>query len=774
MSKFQSALPVVCLLLSCLHLMPVFGNADFEANRLKAAAANPPGVSLTLSLPTGKSQFHPGEMIPLSAAFTSSTPGTYQLNSDPGSRDLQWGGDAFQCDPQKGSTDSLRVFYDHSFGIAYSGPGPRFQALTGQPVSIPYTLNEWMRFDTPGRYHVFLTSHRIVDGAEKHNSLFFLGRAVTSNTVEFEILPDDPVSDAKTLQDVLPLFNTESNVYHARIGQTAAARTVRFLGTPDAGRTMIARYGTYTEYESLNSFAFYQTRLGLYGFPDRPFIIHEMQRRIADPAFPIYSFFLDDLAETQFLDVYPQFVPPYAAGDPARDKERQDLIAQRRKTLADFREQDRQALAAAPKSGPAQAIKLYALLTADYQHLNTPEHQKFAQALIPIFDDLTPEEQNNLLDENGYWREVSGPDMLPILRRVYAEPMPNTNWGSFQDDDKVQRRSLALHHLVELSPAEGRPLLLAEIKSPSPWVDLPTLCSLPDQTLPMLDMALAANLENSLLHGQGDSTFTSRLVERYATAAILPRVKAVYPHAGCGDQSDLLAYFLRTDRAYGAAHLEPALAQRKGVYCYRYELGEVAALRFGPDVERLAVIHLHDPDEQVAVDAAKVLGTYGSAAAESPLWARMREWHRQWAGKANQIDLANHPVSETGALEYALTQALSTAPGWLLDLGQLKVLKSLCVTPGGRQNMEALVQDWTVPVSIAYQEGDGWRAAQYGPMSSVPALENKLAQFPSGTRFRIFYEGALADTQQAQAYHRLGTFLKKRGMRLEMQSFPPH
>ena len=50
----------------------------FETQRQAALAANPPGVTLILRLPEGRTQFHQGEVIPLTAEFTSRLPDTYQ------------------------------------------------------------------------------------------------------------------------------------------------------------------------------------------------------------------------------------------------------------------------------------------------------------------------------------------------------------------------------------------------------------------------------------------------------------------------------------------------------------------------------------------------------------------------------------------------------------------------------------------------------------------------------------------------------------------------
>ena len=110
-------------------------------------AADPPGVSLTWSLPPGRTQFRQGEVIPLTAAFASRRPGAYRLNagpglSDPGDRELPWNSDTFQVDNTTGAVDPLTIYYAHELGWGFSGAGPQFQDLEAQPVLVPYTLNE--------------------------------------------------------------------------------------------------------------------------------------------------------------------------------------------------------------------------------------------------------------------------------------------------------------------------------------------------------------------------------------------------------------------------------------------------------------------------------------------------------------------------------------------------------------------------------------------------------------------------------------------------------
>ncbi|MDQ2800771.1 MAG: hypothetical protein M3Y13_14165 [Armatimonadota bacterium] len=450
------------LLLTMFRPTSACGDTDFETARLKVLAVNPPGISLTLRLPDGRTQFHQGEVIPLTAIFASSLPKAYQLNIGAGDRELPWNSDSFQVDNPVGAVDPLRLHYGHVLSEAFSGGGPQFQDLDQQPVSVPYTVNEWLRFDAPGKYRVYLTSGRIVDrGRQVRSLLHFEGRDTTSNAVDLEILPDDPVWDARTLQQVLPLFNAEGFDPQKQKARQAAVRAVRFLGTPDAARAMIARYGHFADTLFWSSPAYDQTRLGLFGFPKPAVVIQEMECRLADPDFPVFNDFLYDLAQVQFFAAYSQPLPPYPAAEP-KTHQWYALRTHLQAVLATLADQNRQTLAwaADTKRGKARAVSLYTLLQADYAHQGTPEHQELARALVPVFDDLTPEEQANLLGDD-LWPLLRGPDMLPVLRRLSAAP-PDADRDSALGYEAGQRQSLALRRLTELSPAEGRDLLLEQ------------------------------------------------------------------------------------------------------------------------------------------------------------------------------------------------------------------------------------------------------------------------------------------------------------------------
>src|SRR5262249_33876777 len=96
------------------------------------------------------------------------------------------------------------------------------------------------------------------------------GAEVTSNIVEFEILPHDPDWEEQQLEEIKKeLASSERTQLHSE-----ACRRLRFLNTKPAASEMVRRYSPpWTDCESSYSF-------GLIGSPHREFVVKEMERRL--------------------------------------------------------------------------------------------------------------------------------------------------------------------------------------------------------------------------------------------------------------------------------------------------------------------------------------------------------------------------------------------------------------------------------------------------------------------------------------------------------------
>ena len=139
-----------------------------------------------------------------------------------------------------------------------------------------------------------------------------------------------------------------------------------------------------------------------------------------------------------------------------------------------------------------------------------------------------------------------------------------------------------------------------------------------------------------------------------------------------------------------------------------------------------------------------MLGKFGSSAAESALLKRYASWSERWAGRETQLDkmFADGLNADSYQLNLGLnlTQALATGRAWLSDKAALERLAQQTKVRRVRQQLESYEKLWEdEPLTIlidASQSRFYARVVQY-ESHSFDALKEKLAQFPSGTRFTL-------------------------------------
>src|SRR5262249_20775781 len=172
------------------------------------------------------------------------------------------------------------------------------------------------------------------------------------------------------------------------------------------------------------------------------------------------------------------------------------------------------------------------------------------------------------------------------------------------------------------------------------------------------------------------------LVEVYGDDSALSVVRAALnDHIGqwaCDPQGAMLRYLLRVDPESGVKVVRESLAARKETACYRNLLQELGAAL--PKVERVAIGELDDADLEVATDAALALGRWGTAKAESTLWARLRRLHREWQSREEELRATLDDqdfVAQATALESTLVNSIATGASWFCGPEKLEQLRSL-------------------------------------------------------------------------------------------------
>lgn len=518
---------------------------------------------------------------------------------------------------------------------------------------------------------------------------------------------------------------------------SAGCRVLRFLDSRPAVVEMIQRF-TAEDTPCRSDFEF-----GILAFADRAFVIEEMEKSLIAPGHPVTRGFIDTLSRARLLRDYR---PPPARSDKEEEnteKAAPDAWRERMQFLNTISSEYARRLADAlpEKQGDARAVSISTLLmiTSGTYNPDLPagaaELQKsIAAAIPPIFLSLPRENQDLLL--GFYWPSIGGPSMLPVLRQLYR----NLSDGPSSTNDIVLQR------IVELSPDEGRNLILDAIQSRDKRFRLDVLKRLPDQILPELDEPLAERLEKAERSGGGDDIYLiSELVNRYATKAIADRVKKVYePHAGlwaCSIQTALLAYLLRVDADYGVSAIDKALDMRKETGCFRSLLVELSNHTKDPKLEKLAERRLNDSEPSVIVSAAGVLQQQGSAKSEEALWERLRQWHEEWSGR--EEELRHEPRSDfllrpQQQIEQSLLDAITEGNAWVTTPEKLQKLRQLCVSEPGCQQVENRLKGWNTVISISVDDRTGQlggaSVAQYR-CDSFAKLKSRLTLFPGGTVF---------------------------------------
>jgi hypothetical protein len=739
-----------------LSLMLLVGVA---VARVCAQSAPPvdPKVVLTISIANKQREFRIGETIPLQLNFTSTVKERYQVNVAQYDRSGRMDYERFILSPAQGAVDPMP---GHMGGM---GGLTSYTFLRTEPWTTKLNLNEWVRFTQPGEYRLSILSSRVTvrDPANTFGASPVTAR---SNEITLKVVAADPVWQKQVFRDAVKKLDEPAPAKPAQIdqytiAQQQAAETLRFLGTADAAREMAKRMRG--EDPGPPDYIYY---LGLISTPERAAARSALDEALADPDHPIDALFLSTLRKVNS--------EPGAADANWREGQQravEQLIA-----------------ALNTKRGNALTVSLSTAVNEAWTGMTLPKEttDKLVSQLISMFDQLPMPQQNSLLTDR--WSKIGGTAMLPILKRYAQSYKDFPEMRESRAYDMRQLSASALRRWYELDPAGARPAIITEISRPRPRFDARVLGMLPDETLAEVDFVLAENF--AATDDLDGSSHLASLVARYATAAILPQIleklDSMIGKWACEVQNPTLAYVLRVNPAVARPRIERAIAARGEGFtaCNQSLFQSVAGIHFDPVLEEIGINSLDDPDPEVAMTAATMLGKFGSPAAESALWQRYTSWSAKWAGHESELeqmfaDGLNEKTYQRG-LGQNLMQALATGQSWLSDKNKLQRLSQMTKSPRMQQQLDLYLKHWQYDAVSIFVDNQGssptrFRAllAQY-ELQSMKALKDKITQFPSGTKFFLSTPERKSPGDE-QSLIELRAFLTAHGMSLVEQKSTP-
>ena len=138
------------------QVAPQTGADPFLATQQEGVAKNAKALTFTIRLKDNKDVFQQGEIIRVELSFSSALPKTYELDGATYDRGGRLNIDSYRVDRPDGAVDPLRDQEPSGDGGLRSIP-----ILGEKPYTIIRDLNEYLRFDKPGKYRLYVVTHRV-------------------------------------------------------------------------------------------------------------------------------------------------------------------------------------------------------------------------------------------------------------------------------------------------------------------------------------------------------------------------------------------------------------------------------------------------------------------------------------------------------------------------------------------------------------------------------------------------------------------------------------
>jgi len=732
-------------------------DGSFDHRHELEISANPADLSFLVTIPVPQRAFQVGELIPIRLSFSSTSLNKYKLNAANYDRSGRLPTEEFTIE-QLGVADPYRDYYYMGLHGMNTGGIRGYPLLEPRPFGIDLTLNDWLRFDKPGRYRLYLKSYRLAreskPGESRRATVSF---AAVSNIFAVDIIPQNTTWEKEKLDSIRKTMREGPQttvdpggrqvLFDSELEQRKqhALHELRGLASEAALRL---------SFELGRQSGEGPDTLLLYALPDRALAIRMLRGYLVDPTVPFSEWDLLTYAAMNWIAV--NTLDPIPLNNRVVvDHWRASLLwlsLEARRVGVDGvlrQEALRQIPYVLKKSASAKeasGLAIAAFAKPEALAAGLVPRRDFGLSRVQLISGFTgfdEQRQHELLSDR--WDLIRGPEMIPLLERVIhsvkTEPRGSDLSTKLAWASKEQASGeLALRRLRDLDPSRAEKILVRDIATTRPRFEKFALRALPAQSLPDADAALAKRLESEPLA-------VLPVVAKFGTAKLQMPMRELLNRRfrECWNEQHIVTYFVRVfpgnEPGEGADVLRRAMANRVNRGCHHFLLSSVAEVVWSPVVEQAALVGLDDGDPEVAGNAASVLALNGGSDAEARIWARLERHYRRWQGRLDELEgpviSADLPSPES-RLEDALALSLTTARSWLMDEGRRKRLEKLCLSDWCRQMAARDPAKATIRVSVS-GDWEGYHPPRYlvaGYAAPSPTeLKAKLSQFPPGSEF---------------------------------------
>lgn len=613
---------------------------------VNAQSPTPADVHLKLTFAENKTVYRIGEPIKVVMEFTADREG-YIAEVLPDRNEM--GFDTVIISPESGVTNWIDELHDNR---AYLRDVLSTQKLTATPQRVEVILNDKLRFDSPGRYTIYVRTRRVMPGSRWGENDPLL---LSTNSISFELQSmseTDEAKEVKRLSDLLDAkrdVNTDEEVTKLLsylTGDPSTREKVRRFLTPDQ------RSGNYDGH----------IIRGLFIARNRALVLKLIENSMRDPAIPVNTVTLNVATRLKTLlthGVREKVDPKRAILEPAESPQFREI---REAYVVEL------AAGLAKRTGNSQTTTAATIFTSAEpgSQVDSPGRREALRILVQQFDSLHPFTQEWLLQR--YWEQMRDPVLVPSFKKMLA-----SGTGS------KHVREAALKRLLEVAPDEARSYFIAEIRDPGSFVDPKILCELKDESLPEVDAALLEQFRQRIRSTNNILlSFKAPLLVRFATGGIYQDLMPLYEASGrklpTDTRAGMLAYFAKHNEREAIPLIEQAVSELKPGE-YPSILSAITSLYYSKSIGVLLKKLLESDDPVLASHVAYLIGKHGIAGDEIVLEARLKRWREQWSDRVVEAD-AQHQ----GQIERELIYALINSNSWKFLSEEVRELKMSCVT----------------------------------------------------------------------------------------------
>ena len=617
---------------------------------VNAQSPTPADVHVKLSFADNKTVYQIGEPIEVFMEFTADREG-YSVEYAPERNEP--GLDTVIVSPETGITHWFDDLNDNR-------PFPRdsfaTDKLTSTPKRVELTLNDRLRFDSPGRYTIYVKTRRVSPGSGWGQNEPFL---LSTNSISFELQSMSEADEAKEVKRLSDLLDAKRDINT----REEVSRQLSYLTGDPSTREKVRRF-LNAEQQSGNHSSHIST--GLFIARNRALVLKLIENSMRDPVIPVTTSML--LAATRLKTLLTHGVrekPVDARKALSEHAESPQFREIREAYVVEL------AAGLAKRTGNNQITTALTIFTSVEREprVDTPGRREAQRILVQQFDSLYPYMQEWLLQI--YWEQMRDPALVPSFKKILASGTNSKNL-----------REAALKRLLEMAPNEARSYVVAEIRDPRSPVDPKILGELKDESLPEVDAALLEHIRRLIQSPDNrDRNYLylkAALLVRFATGSIyqdlMPLYEAMDQKLPNETRAGLLAYFAKHNEREAIPLIEQAISELKPSENTSL-LSKITSLYYSESIGVLLKKLLETDDVALVSHAAYLIRRHGAAGDEKILEARLKRWHEQWRDRVAEAD-AQHQ----GQIELNLIYGLIMGNSWKLPPDRVRELKMSCTT----------------------------------------------------------------------------------------------